>query len=125
MTSDHDRLLAEGPRTAPEPPMAPGLEAPAETAAPFPDDTADTPQDSSTFEPVAPQPATPPTGPLAGSGARRGSRRSLARVLVPAVVATIVVARAAFDGHGGGSAAFLVVWLAVLALGIGLRRRRS
>ncbi len=151
MTSEHDRLLAEGPRTAPEPLTAPDLDAPAAPrAAPFFDTAADaTPPDldapaspqaapffdtdadatptpaPAAFEPPAPrQPGARRSGPLVGSGSPRGSRRSLARLLVPAVVAGVLVARAAFDGHGGGSAAFLIVWLAVLALGIGLRRRR-
>jgi hypothetical protein len=127
MTSEHDRLLAEGPRTAPEPPTAPDLDgrpAPAAPAAPFFDDTAAGQSASGTFEPVGQEPTTRSPVTPSGSRPRAGSRRSLARLLVPAAVATVVVARAAFDGHGGGSAAFLVVWLAVLALGIGLRRRR-
>jgi hypothetical protein len=147
MTSEHDRLLAEGPRTAPEPLTAPDLEAPAAPqaapffdtaadatapdldapaapqAAPFFDNAADATPAPAAFDPPAPrEPGARRSGPLVGSP--RGSRRSLARLLVPAVVAGVLVARAAFDGHGGGSAAFLIVWLAVLALGIGLRRRR-
>ena len=125
MTSEHDRLLAEGPRTAPEPSTAPDLDVRAAPAAPFFEETAQAAPASSTVRPAGAQPITRPSGPSPGSRARPGSRRSLARMLVPAVVATLFVGRAAFDGHGGGSAVFLVVWLAVLALGIVLRRRRS
>jgi hypothetical protein len=123
MTSEHDRLLAEGPRTAPEPLTAPDLDGTASTAAPSFESPAEAPPAPSVPSPLGPQPARP-TGTGGGSRSRPRSRRGLLRFLVPAVVAAVVVARAAFDRHGAGTAAFAVVWVVVLALGIGLRRRR-
>ncbi len=140
MTSEHERLLAEGPRTAPEPPTAPGRDGslpappvPSELIAPEPDVFSAEPLDT---QPASPQPdvfASPPGStspgrlglPGSGSGRRsRSTRPAFARLIVPLVVMTLIIARSAFGGHGGGSAIFLAVWVAAIGAGIFFRRRR-
>jgi hypothetical protein len=123
MTSEHDRLLAEGPRTAPEPRAAPDFGNPAAPPAPFFDESAAAAPATSAPTPVVQQSSDPSLGARTGSRSRPG-RRGLVPFLIPAVVGSLVVARAVFDGHGG-STAFAVVWVVLVALGIALRRRRS
>ncbi len=140
MTTEHERLLAEGPRTAPEPPTAPGIDGSTSPVA-GPEESVAAEPGTFAAEPVAAQTSSsepdvfssPPgtgapgrfgaSGP--GSGRRgRSSRPGFVRLIVPLAVMTLIIARSAFGGHGGGSAIFLAVWIVAIGAGVFFRRRR-
>ncbi|HEX4519083.1 MAG TPA: hypothetical protein VH063_05830 [Gaiellaceae bacterium] len=126
MTSEHDRLLAEGPRTAPEPRTAPDLDgaSPPEAAPFFADPepveaAAASPATASDAQPAFPvRPASQP------AGSRRRSRPTYLRLLIPAVAIALAVGRSALNGHGGAAPVFGVISVLVLLGLIGLRGRR-
>jgi len=102
MTSEHDRLLSEGPRTAPEPETADGRAAPTPTAEPA---------SKSPLVKVRPRGAASGSLPI----------RRLLRLLVPLALVALVLSRGL---RGGGSGwAFVLVWV-VLAVVIALARMR-
>ena len=109
MTSEHDRLLDEGPRSAPEPHSVDG------------------------FDSLSPAPATATTEPpnKTGTGGTSGpivpragrSPARLGRLLVPIVLAVVLLARS-LGSHSIGSALFVAVWVAIVIAALARRRRR-
>jgi hypothetical protein len=93
MSSEHERLLAEGPRVAPEPWTAGDDGRIAPVAAPA----------ASTAVP----PATGGSGAAAPTGSR--SRAALGRRLVPLLIAAALAARALGSGRSGALALGLVL----------------
>jgi hypothetical protein len=102
MTSEHDRLLAKGPRDAPEPRTVGG----AADSGPLP---------------VLPQPASTPRSPvLPGTP----TRWPFGRLAVPILFAAFVAVQA-LRSHSAGAVGFAVVWAVVLVAAFARRMRRS
>jgi hypothetical protein len=101
MSNEHDRLLAEGPRVAPEPRMATddgALLPPVEPRAQAP------PEAEAEVAPVAAttttaEPTPPSRSGRGSSGFASGLRPAVLRRLIPVLFALIVVARSLGGGH--------------------------
>ncbi len=104
--NEHDRLLAEGPPTAPEPALASEAAAGTVPAAPLPT-----------------SPARPGRGRSGSPQAGRRSRPFSLRLLPLAAVAVIAVARGVGTGSTAG-VAFTLVWVAAVVLLVLRRVRR-
>ena len=124
--SDRDKLLAEGPRIAPEPRSADGFAAP--TPAPPPVEPTDwgplDEQPSAAEQPATPKPPLVKARPQGSWGGSSGSwiAGSLFRRLVPLLFVLVLVGR----GYAGGSSgwAFAAIWIAFFAVMILIRLRR-
>jgi hypothetical protein len=117
MSNEHDRLLAEGPRVAPEPRMATddgALLPPVEPTVQV------TPEAAAEAAPVAAtttaaDPAVPSRSGRGPSGFASGRRPAVFRRLIPVLFALIVVARSFGGGHVE-AVVFGVLALAVVTL---------
>jgi hypothetical protein len=126
MTTENDRLLAEGPRTAPEPLTAPGIDGSAPAAPPpfFGEPAPEVPVPSSPPPSSASQPASPVRLAPRPAGPGRRSRPTSVRLLLPVVAIALAVGRSALHGHGGAGPVLGVISVLVLIGLIGLRGRR-
>ena len=115
MTSEHDRLLAEGPRVAPEPPTAAGDTFPTPAAAPVAAIDGEATARSTQVVPER------PAGRSRGAGSLR-MRRS-GRHLLPFLFAAVLAARA-FGSGRTGAVAFGLFFAAVIAFFL-LRKARQ
>jgi MYXO-CTERM domain-containing protein len=106
MTTEHDRLLAEGPRSAAEPHSVDGFDSLSAATAAV---TTEPPNRTGTSGPVVPR------------GGRFPAR--LGRLLVPIVLAIVLVAQS-LGSHSIGSALFVAVWVAIVIAALARRRRR-
>jgi hypothetical protein len=126
MTSEHDKLLSEGPRMAPEPKTADGFAAPAPaepTTPPLPADQTDATEEAAPQKPPLlkspPQGSSPggswPGGSLPGSG---GSWLSggLIRRLIPLLLVLVVFGRNFAGGHSGSWVFLIPIAIAVLLI---------
>jgi len=128
MTTEHDKLLSEGPRTAPEPRTADGFAVPAPVETTISEPEAE--QLTTAVQPAAAEQPPAERPPLLRPGARgsRGSSSgswingSLLRRVIPLLLIVAVVGRG-FAGGRAGSWAFAVVWIVAAVVMIVLRTR--
>jgi hypothetical protein len=133
MTSEHDKLLAEGPRMAPEPKTADGFAAPAPgepepvTPAPPADHADPTEQAPPAKPPLLKSPPQgswgSPRGSWPGSGGSWSSA-GLLRRLIPLLFLLVVFGRSFAAGHGAWVFALIPVAFAVLFIVLRARGRR-
>jgi predicted lipid-binding transport protein (Tim44 family) len=129
MTSEHDKLLSEGPRTAPEPRTADGFAVPAPVETPTSEPEAEQftsteqPPDEAEQAPMEKPPLLRP-GPQGSWGSSSGSwmNGSLLRRLIPLLLIVAVAGRG-FAGGRAGSWAFALVWIVAAVVMIVLRTR--
>jgi hypothetical protein len=105
MTSEHDRLLAEGPREAPEPRAAAGFDLGGQLPEASPS--------------ISNAPAT-----RSAVGSRNPARRPFGRLAVPILIAALVGVQA-LRSHSAGAMAFAAAWAVVLVTAFVRRTRRS
>ncbi len=126
--SDRDRLLAEGPRMAPEPRSADGLAAPVPAPPPVePTDWAPLgDQPGATEEPATPKPPLVKARPQGSWGSPSGSGSwitgSLLRRLIPLLFVLVFIGRRYAGGSSGW--AFAAIWIAFFVVMILVRMRR-
>lgn len=113
MTSEHDRLLAQGPRTAPEPLAVDGFASPAPAEQPA---TAPGPVEK------PPLVRTHPGGSARASGSGSWLTLSPLRSLIPLVLVLTVAARGFAGGHSG-SWVLAVIWIVAAVVVVVLRTR--
>ena len=116
MSDEHDRLLAQGPRVAPEPLLATDDGALVPVAAPAPQAAAATTS--------ADNPGRTPSAPVQGRSGRR-ARPSGLRRLIPVIFFAFVIVARSFGGNGRVEAALFGVAAVVVVTLILVRKARQ
>ena len=117
MSDEHDRLLAQGPRVAPEPLLATDDGALVPVAAPAP-------QMAAAATTSADNPGRTPSAPVQGRSGRR-ARPSGLRRLIPVIFFAFVIVARSFGGNGRVEAALFGVAAVVVVTLILVRKARQ